>query len=559
MGIARQNKIICTLLLMTILLSSLFFCLSNVVFAENEIRITYKSGDLLVAEDIIDYKNLTQNYTVKEALFTKDGYKQVGWSVNSDGSTNDFNFNDIYALDENLVLYPIWSKYNFTFNNLNYFINTTNQEFIDLKITTDILAPSIRYVSSAPDVVYVDNLGRAYPMKKGSAKITAIETTTNSTCECEVIVVDFSIFDDQLFKVQVDNEKTYYYLASQTNTVKDVVEGLKIYLDIQNAFTIVNENISLNSTLDLLGEDLKINFKYPVKILSGKASFDVDKTEASIGEKVSLNNISYPVGVVLGRISVVAENGNEVIINQTEKYFIMPSSKVEVCINLKSSIYKTNIGDVIIEGQIGSNPNISITKENVTENSYSQFSIPNNSQIACQYTVSGNIINLKDNIKVSIDIPKEIEGKDGIIVGMMVNGIYEEKQVTIENNKLSFETDHLVNFVILTKKHEKVKNLTGVIISFCYLNMLAFVGIIILTMKYIDNKQNPQKYKKKTYSSILPVAFLISAVKTSQVVGVVLLALLLLIQIIVLIILIIKLTEEGGLFTTSKDYREIKD
>ena len=48
--------------------------------------------------------------TLKDAIFTRTGYTQTGWSKNTSGSTKDYGLGASYTTDAAVTLYPYWTK-----------------------------------------------------------------------------------------------------------------------------------------------------------------------------------------------------------------------------------------------------------------------------------------------------------------------------------------------------------------------------------------------------------------------------------------------------------------
>lgn len=99
-------------------------------------QITYYAGkygtgpnisEFPVASDVYMYKDsLMACHTMinlrKEGSYTRPGYKQTGWSLNADGSTNDYPNYRVNEAEKPLTLYPYWQKLN-TIDNANITIN----------------------------------------------------------------------------------------------------------------------------------------------------------------------------------------------------------------------------------------------------------------------------------------------------------------------------------------------------------------------------------------------------------------------------------------------------
>ncbi len=79
--------------------------------------VTYQPGEYGTGNAVTDIKLYNDNLTLRGALFTRTGHTQVGW-VTVDGGEKVYGFEDIYAKNEALTLYPVWNanKYTITFD-----------------------------------------------------------------------------------------------------------------------------------------------------------------------------------------------------------------------------------------------------------------------------------------------------------------------------------------------------------------------------------------------------------------------------------------------------------
>ena len=79
--------------------------------------VTYQPGTDGSGNAVTDVKLYNDNLTLRGALFTRTGHTQVGWAT-VDGGEKVYGFEDIYAKNEALTLYPVWNtnKYTITFD-----------------------------------------------------------------------------------------------------------------------------------------------------------------------------------------------------------------------------------------------------------------------------------------------------------------------------------------------------------------------------------------------------------------------------------------------------------
>lgn len=74
-----------------------------------QIRVVYHAGySNTVVEDSAPRKS---SFTLPGALFERDGYKQIGWTSSSNGTTVEFAFGDTQATGNNtLHFYAVWEE-----------------------------------------------------------------------------------------------------------------------------------------------------------------------------------------------------------------------------------------------------------------------------------------------------------------------------------------------------------------------------------------------------------------------------------------------------------------
>ena len=79
--------------------------------------VTYQPGENGDGNAVTDIKFYNDILTLRGKLFTRTGYTQVGWAT-VDGGEKVYGFEDIYAKNKALTLYPVWNtnKYTITFD-----------------------------------------------------------------------------------------------------------------------------------------------------------------------------------------------------------------------------------------------------------------------------------------------------------------------------------------------------------------------------------------------------------------------------------------------------------
>jgi len=88
------------------------------VWERNSYPVTYQHGTNGAGDTVVDYKKYGVNLTLRNALFTRDNYKQVGWAI-ADGGAQMYDFGATYTRNAALTLYPVWAKTNLTYVKVN--------------------------------------------------------------------------------------------------------------------------------------------------------------------------------------------------------------------------------------------------------------------------------------------------------------------------------------------------------------------------------------------------------------------------------------------------------
>lgn len=80
--------------------------------------ITYRPGTYGTGSVQTQSKIAGRSATLKNAIFTREGYTQAAWSTWADGHSWNYNLGGSYSTDANITLYPYWkaNEYTVTFN-----------------------------------------------------------------------------------------------------------------------------------------------------------------------------------------------------------------------------------------------------------------------------------------------------------------------------------------------------------------------------------------------------------------------------------------------------------
>lgn len=74
-----------------------------------EYTVSYNKGDYGTGTNVSDTKAQNVSLTLRNAIFTRTGYAQTGWSRNANGSTLDYGLGASYTTNADITLYPYWT------------------------------------------------------------------------------------------------------------------------------------------------------------------------------------------------------------------------------------------------------------------------------------------------------------------------------------------------------------------------------------------------------------------------------------------------------------------
>ena len=97
--------------------------------------ITYRPGTFGSGTEQTAKKTQNVALALKDALFTRTGYMQTGWSKNRDGSTLDYGLGASYTTDAAVTLYPFWTANTYS---LHFDARGGSGVMSDLAMTYDV-------------------------------------------------------------------------------------------------------------------------------------------------------------------------------------------------------------------------------------------------------------------------------------------------------------------------------------------------------------------------------------------------------------------------------------
>lgn len=82
-------------------------------------NVTYRPGAEGIGSEAVDHKEAGEALTLRGEIFTRTGYRQIGWAL-SEGGAQAYALGASYTTDAPLVLYPVWEiKSGYTVNFVN--------------------------------------------------------------------------------------------------------------------------------------------------------------------------------------------------------------------------------------------------------------------------------------------------------------------------------------------------------------------------------------------------------------------------------------------------------
>lgn len=85
-----------------------------VIWRKRTYTVSYKPGFNGTGSEASDTKTFGTALTLKNAIFTRVGYEQVGWST-TDGGTQDYSLGASYTANAAITLYPVWKKLTYAY------------------------------------------------------------------------------------------------------------------------------------------------------------------------------------------------------------------------------------------------------------------------------------------------------------------------------------------------------------------------------------------------------------------------------------------------------------
>ena len=143
----------------------------------NEITVNYYKGSYGSGNNATD--TIVSGGSLRGAgTFSRTGYTQTGWSVNSNGSTKDYNLSATYSGTSDLTLYPYWTiisyivSYNLNGGSGTGFNNQTKNYGASVTIYSNKPNPPSGTSAGSYTVTYNANGGSVTPASVSAARTT---------------------------------------------------------------------------------------------------------------------------------------------------------------------------------------------------------------------------------------------------------------------------------------------------------------------------------------------------------------------------------------------------
>ncbi len=75
----------------------------------DKVTVTYDKGRMGRGENVSETVKIGADYTMKDAIFTRAGYRLTGWSY-TDGGDKVFDTGEVVKFDEDKTVYPVWTR-----------------------------------------------------------------------------------------------------------------------------------------------------------------------------------------------------------------------------------------------------------------------------------------------------------------------------------------------------------------------------------------------------------------------------------------------------------------
>lgn len=304
------------------------------VWEQNVFTVTYKPGKDGTGTEQTANKNKGTDLTLKNAIFTRPAYTQVGWAE-GEGGAKKYDLGASYKEEKDIVLYPVWEKKIYTIN-ITYNAPADNKTVTvtgnwDTAVLSKLSQPT--YTDSGRTLEY---LGLKYFKDKHTLVDITADTKFSDIIEDESKAsISLTVTPKWKYKVQTSQELVWAVQNRITSIVLESDINVTESLDFEAAATTAASNRTC-TTLDLNGYVLTGDFE--IKLLNADLVLIDSRPTATHSD------LSLPRGGVIG-----------------EEVYIYATSSGTNPIDWPSSTIYANGGTVLGETELKS-PNQSYIK-----------------------------------------------------------------------------------------------------------------------------------------------------------------------------------------------------
>ncbi|MCR4874614.1 MAG: Ig-like domain-containing protein, partial [Clostridia bacterium] len=499
---------------------------------------------------------------------TRPGYVFDGWYYGLDQLTTETcELINAYTYAQDIEIESHWIEIELELNNYHLlFTDSIGGDMGIIPTVTPQGSSTVTFTSSNKDIVEVDQDGNFVIKGIGKAYIRVTLDNGGAYKECLIESVDVRTegsFGGSLLFITINGEiygREHAVMCKDTDSIKTISGLILKYLKIENEY-VDRTDIGIEIVGDAKFEDifrygdtLNINLIYSIeKATNTHVSYRLSANTAEFGQKVYLEDLIAKEGYKLGNIIVTNEKDLDVEISQLERSFVMPGANVLVDVLLKTiEVESTTIDNISIKSDTGIKSNAKFVINTIDKDSYNQnitFSEFKQSVYAMHidYIEDEMVLDYGEKYTITMNVPKEFIGKDGMEVLYYQNGETIVKQVYIEGDTLTLTLAGSGDIVFISNIHKSTVYLYWLIILMLFIDALLGMIVIILFINYQDALQ--RRRELNGYSTVLPVLLLGAAI-ASEIAFLVFLGLIFLVELIAIAWLSLKLTNKYFIYTT---------
>ena len=464
-----------------------------------------------------------------------------------------------YEYTTDIEVTAIWEDFVIT-------VDTTYESYEqsgDTEYQLTVTAPGeVVFASSNENAFTVSNTGLVKRVGKGRAVITVTQKDYTTHVSSTFLSVDKIVTDiDYILNVTINtgiNDQKYMILCNNASTIGYVSDAVLQYLSIGNDYidrTDLGVELDVDSKVGDIFQDsgtLNINLIYSIlKAKNDAVSYSLSNVIAEYNTKVFIVDLVAVGDNVLGNIIAQDSNGAPITVTQGEKSFIVPASNVTTDVLLKEvPVSSSTIRKVEIKSKEGLPAGVKVTVD--TKQTYNQAINIGSKAAAAIINVSfkkGDVeLDSVGEYTLTLTVPEEIVGKDGVEVYYLKDGEVYVKQVFFEGKEVTITLTGVGDVVFAANVHESTTYLYWLIILLLFLDAFCGMIVVILATNYSDALD--RRKALNGYSVVLTPIFALGAVVAAEIAVVAFLGLVLVIELTAIGWFSLRLTNKYFMYTT---------